>query len=671
MHLQFRSVLRLSKAALLLGIFLTLASTANSAQDFYFYSGGVRTSLIAQGQDEQGRPLFQLPGSPDKSGTVIPGAQLTLTNQFMMHAAPGTDLVAFAKARNITLAQQVDAGKGIYLFNTSSPQEALTLANQAIESGAAMIAEPQFARQQVKRDLPNDPQFGNQWHLRNTGQGAGTVGADINVVNHWNFAGGTKQGSGVNIAVVDDGVQYTHPDLAANYKPNLSYDENGNDADPAPNLADDFHGTAVAGVAAGVGNNGIGISGVAPKAGISGIRLIAAGTTDAEEATALTFQNNNQGGLGTNHIYSNSWGPSDNGATLSGPGPLTKAALANAVANGRGGKGSIITWAGGNGNGAFDNSNYDGYANSRYVIAVAATRNNANGSQSSYSESGANILVNAPSSGGSLGITTTDLLGANGYDASDYTSTFGGTSSATPVVSGVIALMLEANPNLGWRDVKHILVRTAEKNDPGNAGWSVNAAGHDINHAYGFGTVDALAAATLATTWTNVGPEVSDSAQSVTNLGLAIPDGTGSSYTTPGYGAAVSNSLFLDELIKIEMLEISVNVTHTYRGDLQLVLTAPSGTQSILGTPRNDSGDNYSNWVFTSARHWDEMANGMWTLAIRDGLGVDTGTFNSWSITAFGTVVPEPSTIALLAAGCLGLGVYRWRRSRLDRNVIA
>jgi subtilisin-like proprotein convertase family protein len=414
---------------------------------------------------------------------------------------------------------------------------------------------------------------------------------------------------------------------------------------------------------AGVGNNGVGVTGVAPRAHLAGVRLIAAPTTDNDEATGLTYQNNNQAGQGTNQIFTNSWGPADDGYTLQGPGPLTRAALADAVTNGRGGKGSIFTWAAGNG-GVNDNSNYDGYANSRYVIAVAASTNS--GTQASYSERGANLFINAPSSGGSLSITTTDRVGTIGYNTSssstggDYTNSFGGTSAAAPIAAGAIALMLEANPNLTWRDVKHILVRTAQKNSPGDTSWTTNAAGWHHSDKFGFGRIDAAAAATMAATWTNVGPEVSTSGAATPPNPIPIPDGTGTS--TPVFGAFATSTIDILNQVKIEEVEVTVNVTHPYRGDLEFQLVAPTGTTSILGTVRPDDGADFDNWTFTTVRDWDELAQGTWTLKVHDGFAADVGTLNSWSITAYGTsVVPEPGIICVAAVALL----YIRRSSRV------
>ena len=159
---------------------------------------------------------------------------------------------------------------------------------------------------------PNDPFYVDQWHLNNTGQTSGTSGEDANVTSVWN----SYNGAGGVISVIDDGVEHSHPDLTTNYLSQHSYDWCGDDPDPDPNSSYG-HGTAVAGVAAGTGNNSIGVTGAAFGADIAGHRLIACGFTDSTAADALSFDN------GDIDIYSNSWGPSDDGNSLGGPGPIT------------------------------------------------------------------------------------------------------------------------------------------------------------------------------------------------------------------------------------------------------------------------------------------------------------------------------------------------------------
>ncbi|MFM8494351.1 MAG: S8 family serine peptidase, partial [Planctomycetia bacterium] len=523
-------------------------------------------------------------------------------------------------------------------------------------------------RQQQKRFVPNDPLFTSQWHLRNTGQQGGTAGEDARLVSAWDIA----TGSGVVIGIIDDGVQHTHPDLAAAYRADLSYDFNFNDADPTPGTGDD-HGTAVAGVAAARGNNGLGVSGSAPAASIAGLRLISLTTTDQQEATALSYKPQDIA------IYSNSWGPTDNGSTLEAPGPLTRAALANAVQTGRGGKGSIYVWAAGNGLQANDNSNYDGYANSRYTIAVTAVDNTGN--QAWYAEPGANILVAAPSNGDSsgteVGITTTDRTGTAGYNTGstagnlpdgNYTNDFGGTSSATPLVSGVVALMLEANPNLGWRDVQHVLATTARKNDPTDLDWTQNGAGRWVNHKYGFGVVDAAAAVNAAKTWTNVGAEVSATTGVIT-VGQSIPDNS---------AAGITSSFTLGADVRIENMEVVLNATHTSRGNLQVVLTSPSGTRSVLAEKRADTGDHYTGWMFSTVRNLGESSAGTWTLTVSDLTAGTVGTFGSWSMNVYGTagsgyVAPPAAHTVVVAAGQDVTGVNFGIRSLvpLDPAIIA
>jgi subtilisin-like proprotein convertase family protein len=488
------------------------------------------------------------------------------------------------------------------------------------------------------RFIPNDPLFSKEWNLRNTGQFGGLSGADADVTPVWD----QYQGAGVVVAVVDDGLQYTHPDLAPNYDAADSYDFDDNDADPAPNTARDLHGTAVAGIVGARGNNGIGVSGAAPQVSIAGIRLTDPdNTTDQQEASALSYHPN------AISIYSNSWGPEDDGMTLQGPGPLTLAALTDGVSNGRNGKGSIYVWASGNGLQNKDNVNYDGYANSRYVIAATALDDS--GKQAYYAEPGAPILVSAYSGGVSPGITTTDLAGNSGYNkgaasgdyTNDYYNNFGGTSASAPLVSGVVALMLQANPNLTWRDVKHILVDTARKNDVTDTGWTKNGAQHWVNHKYGFGAIDAAAAVNAALTWTNVAPETSTTSGTI-NVNRTIPDNN-----TTG----LTSSVNINSLIKVETVEVVFDATHPDRGDLHVVLTSPDGTKSTLAEVHGDAHANYSQWTFTTNRDWDEIAKGQWTLQVTDEAGFDVGTWNSWKLNIYGTAVTTEQYASVPANG--------------------
>ncbi len=467
-----------------------------------------------------------------------------------------------------------------------------------------LIADVLLAKQQFRRALPNDPLVTQQWHLKRSG--TAVAGTDVNVETAWNYPSATGiRGTGVRVGVVDDGLQTAHPDLSANVDTTNDKDWNGGDADPNPSTGDD-HGTSCAGNVAARGNNGIGVSGTAPNATLVGMRLIAASVTDAQEAEAMSYLPD------LIPIKTNSWGPSDTGNVLEEPGPLTIAALKSATTSGRAGKGTIFLWAGGNGGDVGDNSNYDGYANSIHTIAIGAI--DSSGSASYYSEKGANLVACAPSSG-VLGITTVDRTGSNGYNTAssanggDYTSDFGGTSSAAPTAAGIVALMLEKNPQLGWRDVQEILIRTAAKIKPADADWVTNGNGFSFNHAFGAGLIDASAAVALAGTWTNLATATSiTSTQS--NLSVAIPN-LSTSGVTRTFDLSSSN-------LRVEQVTLKLSATHSARGNLQVTLTSPSGMVSRLAEVHADSNANYSNWTFSSVRHWGESSKGQWTLNIAD-----------------------------------------------------
>jgi subtilisin family serine protease len=162
------------------------------------------------------------------------------------------------------------------------------------------------------------------------------------------------------------------------------------------------------------------------------------------EAAALSYKNNYI------DIYSNSWGAEDDGAILEQPGELTAQALVKGTKDGRNGKGSIYVWAAGNGGDKQDNCNCDGYVNSIYTIGVSAA--GEEGESSYYAEKCSAALTTAFSGSDNFykKIVTTDL--STGGCSED----FSGTSAATPMVAAIIALALEADPDLTWRDVQHI-----------------------------------------------------------------------------------------------------------------------------------------------------------------------------------------------------------------------
>ncbi len=557
-----------------------------------------------------------------------------VTGRLLLQVKDGFDAQAIAAEIPGAHLRQVEYAPGSYVLEFDVPEESLDASVLLKQRAEVARAEPMLARLHSKRFMPNDSFFNQQWHLRNTN------GLDIAVTNVWV----TRRGTGIVVGVVDDGLQTAHPDLAPNFNAALSYDFNEFDGDPSPDYyydgyLIDAHGTSCAGLIAAKGNNALGVAGVAYEASLAGLRLIAAPVADDQEAAALSHSNQ------AIHIKSNSWGPSDDGATLSGPGPLTLAALQHAVTYGRQGRGTIFVWSGGNGGANLDNVNYDGYANSMYTIAIGAVSNTGN--RVSYSETGACLVVCATVEHPSQSLTTTDLEGEDGYNwtgasseiaNTDYTRNFNGTSAAAPVISGVCALMLQANPNLGWRDVQEILIRTARKVDVTAAAfWRTNSAGFAFSHRYGAGLVVASNAVATALTWTNLGPRYQVSMS--TNFSRATPTAVNS---------AITNSFVVTNLnLRVEHAELTVDISHTYRGDLAVMLVSPRGHTSIMATAHNDPGPGYSNWTFMTVQSWGESSTGTWRAIVADRVAGDTGTWTRAVLTLHGVpiVAAQPPVI--------------------------
>lgn len=548
----------------------------------------------------------------------------------------GLDQAAAAASASTTSAQSVTAGpaNSLWVLEYATPYQMVAAARSLQRQG--LRVEPQFARLRAKRTAPNDPLYNQQFYFKNTGQGRGTAGVDLNIEGLWP----ASSGSGVTIAVVDDGLEITHPDLAPNVVTDstlhLNVFNNSNDPTPA---ADENHGTICAGFIAARGGNGIGITGAAPLARLLGVRLLGGSVTDLNEAAALGRRPD------VVQISSNSWGPDDDGATVSGPGSATLAAMRSAVTTGRGGRGVVYFVAAGNGRSDGDHAGYDGYSGSRYVIAVGATTNR--GVQTSFSESGPQVLcvaIGQSSETSDIQLLATDNVGPRGKNTAaspegDYTTDgTQGTSYSTPQVAGVAALMLQANANLGWRDVKEILIRTARKTDSTDVDWITNGGGFAFNHKYGAGFVDATAAVGLARTWTNLGAEISRTQSSTTSS--AIPDNT---------PAGVTRALAISGTgdVRVETVEVTVSVTHANRGQLQFEVTSPAGTRTVLGSPRTkDTTADLDKWTFSTPRHWGELANGTWTVRVIDTVAGTSGTLTAASIAVYGTAaVAAPPTI--------------------------
>lgn len=470
-----------------------------------------------------------------------------------------------------------------------------------------------------------DPNLKDQWHLRNVGDRWNVAGEDANLYPAWNYG---VSGAGIYIAIVDTGTEGTHPDLAPNYRSDLEFDYIDNDASAAPDTVDETHGTAVAGVAGAAANLACGV-GSAYNSEILGIRLIDEniGVTSSRQASAISHRSD------LVDIYNNSWGPNtDDGARMSGPGNLAFSAMKGAIENGRDGLGSIYVWAAGNGRAIGSNINYDGWAAHRYSIAVGAVGDH--GKLSNYSAPGAAMLITAHSNGDTSGIRTTDLIGPAGADPGDCRIDFGGTSSAAPLVAGIVALMLETNPSLTWRDVQHILAKTAVKVATTNNDWVRNGAGYWINHNFGFGRVDAAAAVKVAQNWTPVKEEVIV-ASNLLPLNQQIPDNS---------NAGIQAFHSVSENIRVEHVAVTIELKASEGdamdwGNLRIKLTAPSGTVSILAEPHTDAQKSYSEWTYWSVRHLDEISQGTWTLSIQDLKTGNKHLAESWGIELYGTEV--------------------------------
>jgi len=369
------------------------------------------------------------------------------------------------------------------------------------------------ARPQVEFACPNtaffprvnsvdDSLFFRQWSLQNTGglsQWSGTPGADMEVVPAWAVTTGSPS---IKIAIMDSGVDTLHPDLRPNLLPGFDATGNGSHGYPNTNFASDGHGTACAGIAAAKGNNHIGVAGVAYDCKIVPVKmfvyidtnLVIPGFIDTA-LYEIPYSETDYMVSGTNwawqtagaDVMSNSWGvPMEMLLIAPIDQALVNAAINTASQQGRGGKGAVQLFSTGNDNTA----SLIWPSNLPSNIAVGATTNKDK--RAGFSNYGSGLDVCAPG----VQVTTTDMLGANGFAATDYMLDFGGTSAACPNAAGVAALVLSVVPDLTYAEVRTVLRITAEK--VGGYAYGGTQPDGTWSSQLGYGRINALNAVTAA-----------------------------------------------------------------------------------------------------------------------------------------------------------------------------
>jgi Ca2+-binding RTX toxin-like protein len=498
---------------------------------------------------------------------------------------------------------------------------------------------------------PTDPLFRSQWHF-------GLMG-DIRRI--WDEYAGRS----VTVAVYDDGVQYTHPDLDGSYDSALHFRSDGLEYDPFPRMltgsAHDGHGTAVAGLIAAEAGNRLGGVGVAWRAKVTGVNFLSdiQFADPALQSAALRH-------AAAFDIMSNSWGfapifaPYQNLAAPGSTAAMIASAFAHAADTGRGGLGTVVVKSAGNeGLTAYG----DGLNSSRNVITVSAV--DRQGGVTFYSNWGASIFIAAPEAS-----VTTDLTGPGGYNtragaAGDYTTAFGGTSGAAALVSGTAALMLEADPGLGWRDVREILATSAAltgsdtgrggqyelgdivwgRNEVWNAAaqewvqstgsWNGGGRGHSID--YGFGRLDAYAAVRMAEVWRLMHGEARTSANEQT---LSVSH-TQIQALPSTYLGRTRIEFAVDTMLVVEHVSVTIEVTYSATfpalTSLLVTLLAPNGAYFSLTTSYETVGNLLEGglrWTFGVSGAMGILAAGTWAV-----------TFES--LFAAGSVVGTVSEVTL------------------------
>ncbi|EHC16101.1 S8 family serine peptidase [Fischerella thermalis] len=591
-----------------------------------------------------------------------PSTRVYLTDQITIQFATWVDsstINAIATKFGLIQQKSVPSLPNTFVFIVGKQAQAnpIKISNQLIALPEVVVAEPNIITHQQSHYQPRDPLYPQQWYLNHNGGNQLANGSHISVEKAWDITRGIRS---VVVAVVDDSFDLNHPDFQGSGKIVAPRDLKENDFLPLPNEKEASHGTACAGIILAE-ENGTGIAGVAPGCAFMPIR--STGFLDDESIEDIFNWAVEKGAS----IISCSWGASAIYFPLS---LRQRAAITRAATKGRNGKGCVIFFSAGNANrpvsGTVNEQGWQkdlvkgntkwlsGFAVHPDVITVSAST--SLNKKAAYSNWGNNISVCAPSNNAlpgmwfqdqgyvytqpsintalsGRGILTTDQIGAAGYDPGNFTSNFGGTSSATPVVAGVAALVLSVNPDLTAKEVKRILEETADKivdlePDPQ---LKMRYGTYDENgHSqwFGYGKVNAwravqaaqkLRTATFSTTGILRGENTNK---------VAIPDND---------KQGIKSAIAITDSSLVKDIQVSVNITHDFLGDLEIYLIAPNNHLVLLQN-RTLGRRIQLQATYTVRSHpvlqqlLSLPAKGRWQLWVIDYALKDTGKLNSWEL---------------------------------------
>nr|XP_029498237.1 PC3-like endoprotease variant B [Oncorhynchus nerka] len=500
----------------------------------------------------------------------------------------------------------------------------------------------------------NDPLWPMQWELFNHGQYSSSH-FDLNVMPVWSR---NITGNGVVVSIIDDGVDHTNTDLKRNFEALASFDLRGSHG-----LSHDPHATQRRGerswhpMCRGSGHGGQQLllwrghrfqrqDRWYPSAGRHGDRLHGGHVSDLQQRLHRCVRvllgpagrRTGDGRAGDTHTESTEAG------------------------HGRGGKGSIFVWASGNGGLVNDHCGADGYVNSVYSIAIGAVTHM--GKPAFFGEPCPAVMA-VTLTGASLENTLPLVTVSNLGDG--CVTHFAGTSSAAPIAAGILALVLEANPDLTWRDVQHLIAMTAKVPDPKEPGWSVNGAGYHVHDRYGFGVLDAGLMVQQALQFQAVAPHRKCTQEVTLDPIRILPSGGEVSVNIQSAGCLGTDT----EVNTLEHVQVKVSLSSVCRGDLSIALASPAGTVSLLLATRSndDSAAGLRNWTLMSVQSWGEHPHGVWTLKVTDNKGTvgrcvrvsseeAAGAILSVTLLLYGTYNPHRSLHEEPLQSFLSMGAY-------------